>query len=247
MTKQIGEIRANSTKVGENEARYGFSAEEIDAVLEVVGERFASKVRDRKALTQDLSNDFMTFAAYRASGPNFSVLTRKAIDRLERAASKVRSLYEAALAEPGQRTWLMNNAFKVDDFAENKLVQIRAALRNLESIMIADDSFFRKFQPGMSYEVQFVGITLPATYEKHFRRRFGASHVNGKLDGPGIRFVSACLQCKQIINSDGRPFARGTIISHYKQARQLVQQSPELAMARAPVFISKPNVVAGGK
>jgi hypothetical protein len=91
----------NSTKVGENEARYGFSAEEIDAVLVVVGERFASKVRDRKALTQDLSNDFMTFAAYRASGPNFSAQTRKANDRLERAASKVRSLYEAALAEPG--------------------------------------------------------------------------------------------------------------------------------------------------
>jgi len=188
----------------------------------------------------------MTFAAYRVSGPNFSAKTRKAIDRLRRAASKIRLLYEAALAEPGQRTWLVNKAFKIDD-AENKLAQIRDALRNLESIMIADDLFFRKFQPGMSYEVQFVGITLPATYEKHFKRRFGASRANGNPDWPGIRFISACLQCKQIMNSDGRPFARETIISHYKQTRQLVRQFPELAMARAPVFIPKPNMVAGGK
>ena len=42
----------------------------------------------------------------------------------------------------------MNKAFKVDDFAENKLVQIRDALRNLESIMIADDSFSENSNQG---------------------------------------------------------------------------------------------------
>jgi hypothetical protein len=247
MTAQLGATRASASGSASIESRYGFSSKEVDEVLEHVGEEFASKIKDRKALTQDLNSDFMTFAAYRTYGPKFSVATRTAIDRLSRAASKARLLYEAALEDRAQLTWLMNKAYRIDDLAESKLGQIRAALRSLESIMTADDSFFRKFQPGMSYEVQFVGITLPATYEKHFRRRFAASRKNGKPDGPGVRFILACLQCKQVKNSDGRAFAPETIISHCKQARKLLEKSPELAMARAPVFVPRPNVVAGRK
>jgi hypothetical protein len=216
-----------------------FSLEEIDTLLIFVGTEFSVGVTDREKLLRDLSNDFITFAISRANTETFSVATRKSIDRLRRMSAKVKTLYDEALNSHFQNTWLLNKAWTTwPGHGEQKLIQIQSALHDFDRMMVASD--FRGYSYGMSPEVQFIGLTLPTTFEIHFARPYGISRTADQgPSGPALRFTMECLRLKKVLNSVGRAFTAETILAHRRQALRTVKAHPELAIARAPVMVRR--------
>jgi hypothetical protein len=53
-------------------------------------------------------------------------------------------------------------------------------------------------------------LSLMEPYSKHFRRKAGISRLDGKVNGPFIRFADAALRELKIFN-DGKPYSRETI------------------------------------
>jgi hypothetical protein len=216
---------------------YAFSLSEVDAVLSALKNKFV--VTDTEALRKDLTNDFTFFAMNRASQTTYEVTTRIAIDRLAKAGMKIDNLYNAALGDQAELTWMLNKAFRIwPGEAERNLDQIQRALSMLNELLAAPDA--RDYQLGMSLELQFIGLTLPATFEFHFHQRFGISRrADQKPDGPGVKFVATCLRLKKILSTHGKPYTLETIAAHRTKALGIIAKNPHLAVTRSPVLVSR--------
>lgn len=214
---------------------WAFDHLEITAILSEVGQEYA--VADAEALRVDLTNDFAAFAINRASQSTFSVGTRNSIDTLTKASLKTTRLFREALTKQAEMTWLLNKAFAAwPDRAERNLLEIKCALTRLEELLKAPD--MRGWKHGMSVELQFVGLTLPNTFELHFRRKYKVARKSDQRpSGPGVRFVAACLKRKQVLNSHGKPFSLETIVAHRRKALQIIKGDSRLAVTRSPVMV----------
>lgn len=214
---------------------WAFDLSEITAILSEVGHEYA--VADAEALRLDLTNDFTAFAINRASQPTFSVATRNSIDTLAKASHKATRLFREALTKQAEMTWLLNKAFAAwPNGAERNLLEIKGALTRLEELLKGPD--MRGWKHGMSLEVQFVGLTLPNTFELHFRRKYKVARKSDQRPGgPGVRFVAACLTRKKVLNSHGKPFSLETIVAHRRKALQIIKRDPRLAVTRSPVMV----------
>ena len=63
-----------------------------------------------------------------------------------------------------------------------------------------------------------IGQGLPFLFEKHFKRSFGAGTAGDvEADGPGIRFVIACLKAGSITRSDGKPYSVETVRTYRQE------------------------------
>ena len=218
---------------------WGFGTDEINLLLAAVGEKDAAAITDREKLRVDLTNDFTAFAISRANAQTFSVATRKAIDRLHDASKKAKVLLNEAIDNHYQNTWLLNKAWDIwSEHGEQRLIQIRSALHDLDSMLRAPD--LRGYKYGMSLEVQLLGLTLPNTFEIHFGRPYKISRAADQTpSGPALKFTMECLRLKKVLNSDGRPFAAETVLAHRNQALKAIKAHPELAIARAPVMVRR--------
>lgn len=66
-----------------------------------------------------------------------------------------------------------------------------------------------------------VGQGLPHFFEKHFGKRFGAGTAGDRsANGPGIRFVQACLAAASITRPDGKPYSVETIRTYWQNAQK---------------------------
>jgi hypothetical protein len=215
----------------------GFSVDEIDLLLTVVGENVSAAVTDREKLRVDLSNDFFAFAFSRANAETYSVATKRAIDRLHGASKKAKALLNEAIDNHFQNTWLLDKAWDTwPGHGEQRLFQIHSALRDLDKMLSGPD--LRGYSYGMSLEVQLLGLTLPTTFEIHFGRPYRISRTaNQTPSGPAFRFTMECLRLKKVLNSVGRPFTAETILAHRNQAIKAIKAHPQLAIARAPVLV----------
>jgi hypothetical protein len=216
---------------------YAFSPDEIKLLLAAVGENVSAAITDREKLRVDLTNDFTAFAISRANAETYSVATQKAIDRLHSARKKAKVLLDEAMNNHFQNTWLLNKAWDTwPGHGEKRLIQIHSALHDLDRMMAAAD--LRGYRYGMSLEVQFLGLTLPTTFEIHFARSYKISRTaNQTPSGPAFRFTMECLRLKKVLNSVGRAFTAETILAHRSQALRTIKAHPELAIARAPVMV----------
>lgn len=218
---------------------FAFSADETNLLLAAVGEKNAAAITDREKLRVDLTNDFQAFAFSRVNAETYSVATRKAIDRLHNASKKAKVLLNEAIDNYHQNTWLLNKAWDTwPEHGEQRLIQIRSALHDLDSMLRAPD--WRGYKYGMSLEVQFLGLTLPNTFEIHFGHPYKISRAADQTpSGPALRFTMECLRLKKVLNSDGRPFAAETVLAHRNQALKAIKAHPKLAIARAPVMVRR--------
>jgi hypothetical protein len=66
-----------------------------------------------------------------------------------------------------------------------------------------------------------IGQGLPHFYEKHFGKKFGAGTAGDRsADGPGIRFIRACLAAASVTRPDGKPYSVETIRTYWQNARK---------------------------
>jgi hypothetical protein len=67
-----------------------------------------------------------------------------------------------------------------------------------------------------------IGNSLPGFYKMYFGKRFGAGTAGGSYpNGPGIRFVRACLSAASVTRPGGEPYSNGTIRKYWANSQTL--------------------------
>src|SRR5260370_37180948 len=79
-----------------------------------------------------------------------------------------------------------------------------------------------------------IGNGLPHFFEKYFGRRFGAGTAGDRrADGPGIRFVRACLAAASITRPDGKPYSEETIRTYWQDAQKRQRRATDKSRKRS--------------
>jgi hypothetical protein len=66
-----------------------------------------------------------------------------------------------------------------------------------------------------------IGQGIPQLFEAHFGKRFGAGTAGDRrANGPGIRFVRACLAAASFTRPDGKPYSEETIRTYRQDVKK---------------------------
>jgi hypothetical protein len=201
----------------------------------------ASHNVDTERLAEDLNCTFWCFERERTDDLVASQQARKSIEKFASRMRKLeRDLTESRLA-PVLQTGLMRGACQVG--ATDEVYQalglpedpdkpwdprVKLAVPRLLTAVGLMAHWARAAMDApvamsrMSAIEMLIGISLPHFYKMHFGKPFGAGTAGDRrADGPGIRFVRACLAAAAITRPDGKPYSEETIRTYWANAQTL--------------------------
>jgi hypothetical protein len=177
----------------------------LERILKAVGSKFIPANLDRDGLRADLQLAASWWMQITGEKSGFAKLRLLRLKHIRQAAEDLKRLLEEAAQSglalskypftgsdpPTILNQLINYANRVLGPLEGTQTQTRPVRRERSAL-------------------DWVMASLMETYSRYFQRKAGISRLDGKVDGPFIRFAEATLRELKIFN-DGKPYSRETI------------------------------------